>query len=250
MARNKRKKEKSGKKRWVLLVIFVLLAGGAYIGYTKYIARQKQLAEQKAKEEELKKQQLAQEQKRKELQLAVQMFAELIARMKEALMKGNYKLLKELAGKAREIAIKYNFSVDEIDRILRDMNLRVATGKLKELERITDPYAHMYVRNQLKKIPKYPEIAQRWNNLWNRTFQDEYTVVLDLAEITVKKIENGENPEMNYTLSKSYLKKAKTLVALGKAKQDTFRETSLLDQQSLSYIANIGKSFQPASLYR
>ncbi|MCM8815726.1 MAG: hypothetical protein NC931_07105 [Candidatus Omnitrophica bacterium] len=234
----------------ILLIIFVLIAAGAYIGYTKFVAYQKQLAEQKAKEEELRKQQLAEEQKKRELEQARKMFDELIAKMKEALMRHDYKLLKELAGKARELALKYNFSVEEIDRILRQMDLIIAMAKLKELEKITDPYAHMYVRNELRKIPKYPEIARRWNNLLDRTFQDEYTVFLDLAEITVKKVEDGENPEMNYTLSKSYLKKAKVLVSSGRAKQDISRETFLLEQQSQAYLSNIGKSFQPASLYR
>lgn len=250
MAKNNKKKGRSAKKKLILLVIFVLIAAGAYIGYTKYVAYQKHLAEQKAKEEELRKQQLAEEQKKRELQQAMQMFDELIAKMKEALMKGDYTLLKGLAGKAMDLALKYNFSVEEIDRILRQMNLAIAAAKLKELEKITDPYAHTYVRNELRKIPKYPEIARRWDNLWEKTFQDEYIVLLDLAEITVKKMENGENPEMNYTLSKSYLKKAKVLVSSGRARQDLSRESFLLQLQSQAYLSNIGKSFQPASLYR
>ncbi len=244
-----RKKKKSGKK-WLLILIVLVLAGGGYFGYSRYIAYQKQLAEQKAKEEELRKQQLAEQQKRKELEQAKQMFAELISRMKEALAKRDYKLVKELSEKAREIALKYGFAVDEIDRILKQMDILIAMGRLSQLEKINDPYAHMYVRNQLKKIPRYPEIAGRWDVLWKRTFQDEYTVLLDLSEITMRKLNGGENSEMNYTLSKTYLKKAKSLVASGKVKGDISRENFLLEQQSQAYLTSIGKSFQPANLYR
>lgn len=244
-----RKKKKSGKKILILLIIFVLIAGGGYIGYKKYVSYQKQLAEQRAKEEEMRKKQLEEQQRRKELEEAKKMFAELLERMKEALHKKNYNLLKELAEKARQIALKYNFPVDEIDRILKQMYLAIATEKLSKLEKINDPYAHMYIRNQLKTIPRYPEIATRWDRLWKKTFQDEYTVLLELAEITVKKVENNENVEMNYNLSKTYLKKAKSLVLSRKAIEDTKREKLLLEKQSQAYLSSIGKSFVPANLY-
>ncbi|MCX7706336.1 MAG: hypothetical protein N2115_08830 [bacterium] len=241
---------KSGKKWLWIFIVFILIAGGSYIGYSRYIAYQKYLAEQKAKEEELRKQQLAEEQKRKEIEQAKKMFDELIGRMKDALSKRDYNLLKELAEKARQLALKYNFSVDEIDRILRQMQIEIAMAMLGKLEKITDPYAHMYIRNELKKIPRYPEIAKRWDRLMKKTFQDEYTVLLDLAERTVIRVENGESPEMNYILSKGYLKKAKSIVNAGKAVQDTSRENQLLQKQSESYLSSIGKSFQPGSLYR
>ncbi|MCM8758283.1 MAG: hypothetical protein NC906_00715 [Candidatus Omnitrophica bacterium] len=244
-------RKKSGKK-WGIFVLIVLLiiAAGAYIGYTKYVAYQKYLAEQRAKEEEMRKKQLAEEQKRKELEQAKKMFAELIERMKDALLKKDYKLLKELASKARELAAKYNFPVDEIDRILKQMELQIAMTMLEKLERITDPYAHIYIRNQLKKIPRYPEIAQRWDRLMRKTFQDEYTVLLDLAEQTAKKVESGENPEANYVLSKTYLKKANLIVNSGKAQHNTDRVNLVLQLQSQSYLSGVGKSFQPGSLYR
>lgn len=244
------KKKKSGKKWLILAISLILIAGGGFIGYSRYIAYQKYLAEQKAKEEELRKQQLAEEQKRRELEQAKKMFAELIEKMKEALKKKNYKLLKELAERARELALKYNFPVDEIDRILRQMELAIAMAKLSCLEKITDPYAHTYIRNQLRTIPRYPEIAKRWDRLMKRTFQDEYMVLLEMAENTVKKLQSGENPEMNYALTKTYLKRAKSLVISGKATQNVLREQKLLQDQSESYLTSIGRSFQPGSLYR
>lgn len=243
-------RKKSGKKWMFLAIVLVLLAGGVYIGYTRYVAHQKYLAEQKAKEEELRKQQLAEEQKRKEIENARKMLAELIERMKAALLRKDYNLLKELAGKAREIALKYNFSVEEIDRLLRQMELEIAMAMLGKLEKIKDPYAHMYVRNQLRKIQRYPEIAERWNRLMRKTFQDEYMVLLDLAEQAAKKVEQGESPEINYVVSKAYLKKANAIVDSGKAHQDSVRVIHLLQLQSEAYLSSIGKSFQPGSLYR
>lgn len=253
MANKKNSKDKkiSGKKKMLIfLIIIVFLGGGGYIGYMKYIAYQKQLAQQKQKEEELRKQKLEEEQKRRALEQATKQLAKLIAQMREALKKGNYSLVRELAEKARKIALAYNLSVEEIDKILKEMNLAIAIAQLSKLEKIDDVYAYLSVRNQLKKIPKYPEIATRWERLWRKTFQNEYIVLLELSEITSKKASEGDNPEINYTLSKSYLKKAKSITDSGMAKSDINRENAIGDLQSQAYISNIGRSFHPVSLYR
>ncbi|MGC9066038.1 MAG: hypothetical protein ACP5JO_05345 [Candidatus Ratteibacteria bacterium] len=248
-----KKNKKSGKKSWkkfIMLSVLLILAGGAYIGYNRYQAYQKRLAEQKAKEEELRKQQLAEEQKRKELEQAKQKFEELLSQMRQALAKKNYALVRQLGEKARDLALAYKFPTDEIEKILREMNLAIAMAGLARLEKIKDPYAHLYVRNELKKIPRYPEIAKRWDKLWKKSFQDEYLVLLDLAEITSGKVNSGDSPEGNYLLSKTYLKKAKAIVASGRAISDKERENALLQKQSDGYFSSIGRSFQPAGLYR
>ena len=248
--KNKKGRGSSWKKMLVLLIVFVILVGGGYIGYKKYTAYQKYLAEQKQKEEEIRKQKLAEEQKRRELEQAQKQIGDLIAQMRDALKRGKYSLVRELAEKAKKIALAYNLSTDEIDRILREMNLAIAMAQLSKLEKIDDIYAYLPVRNQLKKIPRYPEIASRWDRLWKKTFQNEYTVLLELAEITSKKASEGDSPEINYTLSKSYLKQAKSIVASGKARSDINREKNILDVQSQAYVSNIGRSFQPVNLYR
>lgn len=253
MANKKNTKDKkiSGKKKMLIfLIVIVFLGGGGYIGYMKYMAYQKQLAQQKQKEEELRKQKLVEEQKRKALEQATKQLAELIAQMREALKKGNYSLVRELAEKARKIALVYNLSVEEIDKILKEMNLAIAMAQLSKLEKIDDIYAYLYVRSQLKKIPKYPEIAARWERLWRKTFQNEYIVLLELSEITSKKASEGDSSEINYTLSKSYLKKAKSIAASGMVRSDINRENAIGDVQSQAYISNIGRSFHPVSLYR
>ncbi len=248
--KNVKGKKSSGRKMLIVLIVLVLLGGGTYIGYKKYAAYQKQLAEQRQKEEELRKQKLAEEQKRKELEQAKSQLADLIAQMKDALRKGNYTLVRELAEKARRIALAYNLSIDEIDSILRKMNLAIASAQISKLEKIDDIYAYLLVRKQLRKIPRYPEIASRWDRLWRKTFQNEYIVLLDLSEITARKTKEGDSPEINYTLSKSYLKKAKSIAVSGMAESDVSRENTILDVQSQAYISNIGRSFQPVSLYR
>ncbi|HOJ31187.1 MAG TPA: hypothetical protein PLP13_04025 [bacterium] len=250
MGKQNKKPGKKSSGKLIGLIVIILLAGGAYFGYQKYQAYQKQLAEQKAKEEELKKQQLAEQQKRKELEQAKQKFEQLLSQMREALKMKNYNLVRELAEQARKLALVYNFSTDEIDKILREMNLAIAMAKLSQLEKIKDPYAHLYVRNELKKITRYPEIAKRWDRLWKKSFQDEYTVLLDLAETTSGKVKSGDNPEINYSLSKTYLKKAKAIVAAGRAIPDKERENALLQKQSDGYLSSIGRSFQPSGLYR
>jgi len=250
MANKKNSKKKSKKKLLILLIAFVLIAGGGYTGYSKYMAYQKHLAEQKAKEEELRKKQMEEEQKKKELEQAKQKFSELIALMRQELAKKNYARVRELADQARKLALAYNLPADEIDKILYEMNLAIASAKLSRLEKIHDVYAHSYLRNQLKTIPRYPEIAARWDRLLRKTYQDEYTVLLELAALTSKKTVDGDTPDVNYKLSKTYLKKAKLLVASGKAKPDVSKENSLLESQSEGYMSSIGRSFQPINLYR
>ncbi|HOK80009.1 MAG TPA: hypothetical protein PK303_04965 [bacterium] len=247
------KNKKSGKKssgKLILIIALLILAGGAYIGYNRYQAYQKQLAEQKAKEEQLRKQQLAEEQKRKELEEAKQKFEDLLSQMRQALAKKDYAGVRQLAEKARELALAYKFSTDEIEKILKEMNLAMAMAELSRLEKINDPYAYLYVRNRLKKIPRYPEIAKRWDKLWKKSFQNEYLVLLDLAENTSSKVNSGDSPEINYLLSKTYLKRAKAIAALGRAIPDKERENALLQKQSDGYFSSIGRSFQPVGLYR
>ncbi len=246
------KKEKKKKKKVlpIIMMVILLFCAGGYFGYKKYVDYQKQLAEQKAKEEEERKRQLQEEMKRKEIEQARKAYEELLEKMAQAFVRRDYKSLKELAEQARQLAAKYNFDTSKIDEILRKMQLAIAMEKLAQLEKITDPYAYGEIRRQLYTIPRFPEIAARWDRLNEKTFQYEYIVLLDLAEMTAKKLNNSENPEFNYTLSKTYLKRAKDIVSSGKALQDKVREDQILVLQSEGYLSSIGKSFHPSSLYR
>ncbi len=242
--------KKTVKKILIILIVVGFLGAGAYIGHKKYLTHQQQLLQEKQKEEEIRKQKLAEEQKRKEIEQAQMQIAELIMQMKEALKSGDFARVRDCAEKAKKIALAYNLGVNEIDKILKQMQLVIASAQLSKLEKIDDIYAYLFVRKQLKKIPVYPEIASRWQRLWRNSFQNEYLVLLELSESASKKALEGDNPEMDYTLSKSYLRKAKNITKSGMVKPDIDRENSIVYNQKQAYILNINKSFQPVNLYR
>lgn len=247
-----KKKRKTGRKTLaVYLAVLIILGAGGFFGYKYYRSEQEKIAQAKKAQEEAMKKQQAEEAARLALEKAKKEFAQLISEMRDALKHGNYALVRKLADEARALALKNKFETSEIDAIIHEMELAIASTRLKTLEaKASDVYAYGYVRTELKHIPRFEELARRWDALWKKTFANEYTVLLDLSQASADKASNAESPEINYALSKTYFTKALSLRKSHKLAPSVSREAEIAENQTRAFFTNISRSTQPTNLYR
>jgi len=186
----------------IYLVVLVILAGG-FLSYQKFM---KERAIRLAQEEKIREEELAKEKQRQLIEEMKRKFEKLIADMRKYFAEGNYKKVKELSEEAFLLAKKYQFSTDEIKKILEEIEIKKYSAKLKKLEEMSkNIFTYYYVRSELRKIPGLLSLKKRIKNLREKTYENEYLVYLYLAEKSAEKGETGKNFSLNYSLSKNYL---------------------------------------------
>lgn len=251
-----RKKGKNGKpnkrkKLLLSLIILLLLAGGGYFSFTKYVAYKKALAEQMRLEEEERAKRAAEEKARRELEEAKGRFDQILQQMRVALKKNDCAAVRKLGAEATKIAKTYSFPLTEVTRMLGICSFRSASRSLSLLEsQASDIYRYQLIRTSLRKIPRLSGIASRWDSLMQKTYANEYLVLLELAERSVTKALAGDGSERNYSSSKLYLSHARTLAAKRSVPRDIARETSIAENQNRAFFAHLQKTTQPVRIYR
>jgi ElaB/YqjD/DUF883 family membrane-anchored ribosome-binding protein len=251
-----RKKGKNGKpnkrkKLLLSLIILLVLAGGGYFSFTKYVAYKKALAEQMRLEEEERAKRAAEEKARKELEEARSRFDQILQQMRVALNKNDCATVRKLAAEATKIAKTHSFSLTEVTRMLGICSFRSASRSLSLLEsQASDIYAYQRIRTGLRKIPRLSGIASRWDSLMQKTYLNEYLVLLELAERSVTKALAGDGSERNYSSSKLYLSHARTLAAKRSIPRNISQETSIAETQNRAFFAHLQKTTQPVRIYR
>jgi len=236
------------KKIIIPLVVIIILVGG-FIYWQKYTEEKKRkLAEaEKRKQEEIQKEKERQllEQKKKE-------YLALIEEMKKFFKEGNYKKVKKLAEKAIALAKEYNFDTGEINKILHQVEVAKYIKKLKELQKANENiFNYFYVRKEVIKIPLWNDLIKLKKEIYNKTFQNEYLVLLSMSEKYAKEGKEGKNSILNYFSSKDYLYQAKQLREKRNITPDLKREKGIADIEKDTFFA--WKKFKentiPSSLY-
>jgi len=236
------------KKIIIPLVIVGILVGG-FIYWQKYTEEKKRkLAEaEKRKQEEIQREKERQllEQKKKE-------YLSLIEEMKKFFKEGNYKKVKELAKKAFTLAKEYNFDTGEINKILHQVEVAKYIERLKELQEANkNIFNYFYVRKEVIKIPSWEELKKLKKEIYDKTFQNEYSVLLLMSEKYAKEGKEGKNSILNYFSSKDYLYKAKRLREKENITPDLKREKEIADIEKDTFFT--WKKFKentiPSSLY-
>jgi tetratricopeptide (TPR) repeat protein len=210
MDRDKRiKKAPKGKKKLfriiILLVLLAIIGTGIHF-YRQYMEeRQKriELEEQRRREEEER------ERQRKLLEQKRIEFDALVEEMKKYYAAGDFEKAREIARKALALAKEYNFPTDEIYRILNLMDVADYTTRLNELRKMNeDIYKYQYVRIEVFKIPGWPELKTLKEKVLQKTYENEYLVMLALAKEYALTGKKGELVTHHYFISREYLKKA------------------------------------------
>jgi len=236
------------KKLIIPLIIIIILVGG-FIYWQKYTEEKKRklAEEEKRRQEEIQKEKERQllEEKKKE-------YLALIEEMRKFFKEGNYKKVKELAEKALTLAKEYNFDTGEINKILHQVKVAKYMKKLKELQQANENiFNYFYVRKEVIKIPSWKELVKLKKEIYDKTFQNEYSVLLSMSEKYGKEGKEGKNSILNYFLSKDYLYKAKRLREKENIKPDLKREKEIADIEKDTFFA--WKKFKertiPSSLY-
>ena len=236
------------KKLIIPLIIIVILVGG-FIYWQKYTEEKKRklAEEEKRRQEEIQKEKERQllEEKKKE-------YLALIEEMKKFFKEGNYKKVKELAEKALALAKEYNFDTGEINKILHQVEVAKYMKRLKELQQANkNIFNYFYVRKEVMKIPSWKELIKLKKKIYDKTFQNEYIVLLSMSEKYAKESKEGKDPILNYFSSKDYLYKAKRLREKRNITPDLKREKRIADIEKDTFFA--WKKFKertiPSSLY-
>ncbi|MCL5674610.1 MAG: tetratricopeptide repeat protein [Candidatus Omnitrophica bacterium] len=247
---NQSKKNKLIKKLISVIVLIILVIGGLY-GYKYYQAYQKKMMEQKKAQEEALQKKLAEEKRLQELKKAKAEFNELVSQMEKYYEEGRYTKVEELAQEAKEIALKWNFSLKQVNKILFEIKEKIAYANLQRLEALTkNIYDYKLLRDGLERIPRYPLIKREWDVLWYMSFQNEYVVDLILAEKSAETGLKGENPETNYNLSKLYLSGAIKIRKEEGIEANKMKENKIEGLQRRLFFTGIQKNTQPVGLYK
>lgn len=244
-----RKVLKVVKKIIIPLIIILILAGGFFY-WQKYTAEKKRklAEEEKRKQEELQKEKQRQllEQKKKE-------YLALIEEMKKYFKEGNYKKVKELSKKALALAKEYNFDTSEINKILHQIEVAKYLEKLKQLKEANkNIFNYFYVRKEVLKIPLWKELRNLRRKVYETTFQNEYLVILAMAERSAGEGKEGKTSTLNYYSSKYYLYKAKNLRIRKSLEADIEREKEIAKTEKDTFFAwrKLRENTIPSSLYR
>ncbi len=193
-------------RKFLIFLAVVLVAANGYLFYQNY---QREQARIRAEQERLRQEELAKEQQRQLLAEKRAEFDGLVAQMKEAFAKGEYRKVRDLSVLAYALAKQYGFPVNEIDDLLAKIDLIIYSGRLAKLEKKSaDIYTYYYVRSQLNGFPNLPALAGRIRKLRTQTYQNEYLVCLDLADKAAQAGMSGSDFRANYLLSTLHLGRA------------------------------------------
>ncbi|HOV21770.1 MAG TPA: hypothetical protein PLW95_03715 [bacterium] len=237
-------------KKIIALVIVVIILGAGFIYWQKYTEKQRiKLAE----EEKRKQEEIEREKQRQFLEQKKQEYYSLIDEMRKYFRQGDYKKVKEIAENSFALAKDFNFDTTEINKILHQIEVINYQRKLEQLDKDNkDIFNYSYVRNELLKIPSLEELTSLKNKIYQKTFQNEYLVLLELAEKHAIDGKQGKNSKINYFLSKDYLYKAQNLRKTKNLKQDIKREEKIAEIQKDVFFAfnQFKENTIPSSLYQ
>jgi uncharacterized membrane protein YheB (UPF0754 family) len=234
----------------VVLILFVFGGGWFYYKYRK--EKLNRLAEEeKRRQEEMEK-----ERQKRLIEEKRKLFEEYVSKIRNYKESKDYEKVRELAKEALAIAKQYNFSPDEINKILHQMEVEIYLSKLKKLEN-EDAYKYIYVRDQAEKIPSLKEISDLKNRVIKKTYEDEYEVKLFITklELSVPKkiIDEGEKVDevsYNYFLSKKLSTDLKKLRIDKNIKKNNIEIEIEKNRNDLYFSSeNLYQNTIPSSLY-
>jgi len=251
---NIKKIEKKNKKSKLIFVLFwlliLLILGNGFLYYQNF---KKEQAKRLAEEEKRKQEELTKLKKKQLLQQKEKEFKQMIEEIKKYFSLGKYKEVKEIAEKAISFAKQNNFPINEIEKILKEIEMKEYLSKLKKLEEIlnSDIFSYYYVRTELKKVPKITSLRIKIENLFKKTYENEYLVYLIFSEKAAEKGISGEDPETNYQLSKGYLKKGVNLRKLCNIKQNNKElEIAQLQNKLFFTLKELQEKSLPQNIYK
>jgi len=237
-------------KKVIPFLIFIIIIISGLIYWQKYTEEKKRKL---AEEEKRKMEEIEKEKQRQFLEKKKAEYFALIEEMKKYFQEGNYSKVKELAEEALAIAKEFNFDTTEINKILHKIEVAKYLRKLKELEECNkNIYNYSYVRNEISKIPSWKELINLKEKIYKQTFQNEYLVLLELAEKSAINGKQGKEPSLNYFSSRDYLYKAVNLRKNRNLKPSIEREKEIAETQKETFFAykELKENSIPSSLYQ